>query len=384
MPWNETCEMNEKVKFIAAWQSDVYNMSELCRRFGISRKTGYKWLERYEQGGVDGLKGRSRACHYHPNAIAEDVIKVLLNLKTRYPHWGPRKIHDWLLFNKPNQAWPATSTIGDILKRHGLVKSRQGKKRTTPVSAPLSHCERINQVWSSDFKGQFRLGQGKWCYPLTISDNHSRYLLLCRGLYHPTDQAVRPWFERVFRDYGLPDAMRTDNGSPFASTALGSLTQLTIWWVKLGIRLERIDPGHPEQNGRHERLHRTLKAATALPPKQNLSAQQRSFNRFCHEYNYERPHEALGGRPPSHLYEASRRSYPAQLPAIEYSADHTVRRVKTNGEIKWRGNRIYVSEALRGEPVGLLPIDHDCWQLYFSHMKLGVLDERQGKIIRLG
>lgn len=384
MPWTETCEMNEKINFIAAWQRGVYSMTDLCNRFGISRKTGYKWVNRYAQEGVEGLKARSRACHHHPNAITSDVMHDILKLKSRYPQWGPKKIHDWLLLNRPCHRWPAASTIGDILDRHGLVQSRKFRKRAVPVSAPLSHCADNNQVWSSDFKGQFRLGQGKWCYPLTISDNHSRYLLMCRGLYRPTEQAVRPWFERVFRDYGLPDAMRTDNGSPFASTALGGLTQLTIWWVKLGIRLERIAPGHPEQNGRHERMHRTLKAHTAQPPKQSLRAQQRAFNRFCHEYNYERPHEALGGCPPSHRYEPSKRSYPAQLPEIEYGEGYTLRRVRTDGVIKWRGSKIYVSEALRGEPVGLVPIDNDCWQLYFAHMALGVLDERQGKIIRLG
>ncbi|MDH5446874.1 MAG: integrase core domain-containing protein [Gammaproteobacteria bacterium] len=383
MPWTETCEMKEKINFIAAWQSEVYNMTDLCHRFGISRKTGYKWVDRYRQEGVDGLKARSRACHHHPNAISEEVIHEILKLKSRYSQWGPKKLHDWLVLNRPHQRWPVVSTFGDILERHGLVNTRKKKKRTVPKSAPLSHCEDNNQVWSSDFKGQFRLGQGKLCYPLTISDNHSRYLLMCRGLYRPTEQAVRPWFERVFREYGLPDAMRTDNGSPFASTALGGLTQLTIWWVKLGIRLERIAPGHPEQNGRHERMHRTLKAHTAKPPKQNLSAQQRAFNRFCHEYNYERPHEALGGCPPSHIYEGSRRDYPAQLPEIEYGEKYILRRVRTDGMIKWRGKKIYVSEALRGEPVGLLPFDDDCWQLYFSHMVLGELDERLGKIIRL-
>ena len=278
---------------------------------------------------------------------------------------------------------PATSTIGEILKRHGLVKPRNGRVRQVPQADPLSHCNQPNDVWSSDFKGQFRLGNGRYCYPLTVTDNCSRLLLVCKGLYAPTEAGVRPWFERALREYGVPCAMRTDNGSPFASTALAGLTQLNIWWLKLGIRLERIQPGRPQQNGRHERMHKTLKEETAKPPKGNMSAQQRAFNRFITEYNLERPHESLQGVPPMTVYRTSYKTYPNKIAEVAYEDHLLVRRVRTNGEIKWLGDKIYISESLKGEPVGLLPIDNERWELYFAQQKLGILDGRTGKIIRL-
>jgi len=381
MPWKETCPMDEKVKFISAVKSDQYGMAALSRHFGISRKTGYKWLQRYDAEGVEGLKARVRAPHSHPNAVAPELEAVLLHIKVRHPHWGPRKIRDWLVLNRSQQTWPAASTIGDVYRRHGLVTPRKRRAYATPTSTPLRHCTEVNAVWSTDFKGQFRLGTGTWCYPLTITDNHSRYLLACRGLHAPTETGVWSWFERVFREYGLPGAIRTDNGSPFASTALGGLTRLSIWWIKLGIMPERIQPGRPDQNGRHERMHRTLKAEAIRPPKGNLSAQQRAFNRFVEEYNVQRPHESLNGNPPASVYQPSWRSYPVNLPEVDYASEYTVRRVRRNGEIKWRGTKIYISEALRGEPVGLLPLDDECWQVHFSHLELGVLDDRLGRII---
>ncbi len=381
MPWKETCPMDEKVKFISAAKSERYGMTALCRHFGISRKTGYKWLKRYEAEGVDGLKARSRSPHSHPNEVGPELEAALLQMKVRHPHWGPRKIRDWLVLNRPREIWPAASTIGEVYRRHGLVKSRKRRVHAKPTTAPLRHCTDVNEVWSADFKGQFRLGTGSWCYPLTISDNHSRYLLACRGLSAPTEAGVWPWFEWVFQEYGLPCAIRTDNGSPFASTAMGGLTRLSVWWIKLGIMPERIRPGRPDQNGRHERLHRTLKAEAIHPPKGNMSAQQRAFNRFIEEYNRQRPHESLNGAPPASVYRPSLRSYPVSLPEVEYAAGFTVRRVRSNGEIKWHGTKVYVSEALRGEPVGLLPMDNECWQVKFAHLELGVLDDRLGRII---
>ena len=383
MPWKKTEPVNERMKFIVAQQSDAFSMTALCERFGISRKTGYKWLKRYAAEGVNGLEAHSRARHTHPNAVKEDVVREILAVKSRYRNWGPKKIRDWLCLNRPIWPLPATSTVGEILKRHGLVKARTSRVRHVPQTAPLSHCVQPNDVWSSDFKGQFRLGNGRYCYPLTVTDNSSRMLLVCKGLYAPTEEGVLPWFERAFREYGLPCAMRTDNGSPFASTALAGLTRLNIWWLKLGIKLERIQPGRPQQNGRHERMHRTLKEETAKPSKGNMSAQQRAFNRFKAEYNQERPHESLKGVPPSRKYKVSYRAYPNTITEVEYDASMTVRRVRTNGEIKWQGDKIYISESLRGEPVGLLPIDNECWEMYFAQQKLGILDERLGRIIRL-
>ena len=383
MPWEKTCAMDEKLKFIVAWNSGEFGKSALCRAFGISRPTGDKYIERYELYGVDGLAERSRAWHTHPRMLSDALVEELVGYKHRRPTWGPRKIRDWLVLNRPEGQWPAASTIGEVFKRHGLVKTRKRRVRKAVASGPLSHCAGNNQVWSSDFKGQFRLGTGRWCYPLTVTDNHSRYLLACQGLHHPSEAQVWPWFERVFRTYGLPDAMRTDNGAPFASVALGGLTRLSVWWVKLGIRVERIAPGQPGQNGRHERMHRTLKEDTANPPKATWAAQQRAFSRFCAEYNGERPHEALGGVPPGMCYEPSRRAYPERLGEVEYAQEVQVRRVRSNGEMKWRGAKIYVSEALRGERIGLKAIDTGRWQVYFSHLVLGVLDERLGRIERL-
>jgi len=382
MPWKETCAMDEKLRFVAAWEGGEYTVRELCEGFGVSRKTGYKWLARYEREGLDGLKERSRARHTQAEALSEAMVQELLSAKWRRPRWGPKKIRDWLVGSRPEEGWPAASTIGEVYKRHGLVKPRKGRRRRVAPGEPLSDCGANNAVWSSDFKGQFRLGTGQWCYPLTVSDNHSRYLLACRGLSAPTEAQVWGWFEEVFRTYGLPEAMRTDNGSPFASVALGGLTRLSVWWVKLGIRVERIAPGHPEQNPRQERFHRTLKEETASPPKATRAAQQRAFDRFRAQYNGERPHESLGGLPPGACYEPSRRCYPRRLAEVEYAEGIAVRRVRSNGEIKWRGETVYVSEALRGERVGLEALEETRWSVYFSHLKLGILDERVGRIMR--
>ena len=382
MPWKKTEPMNERLKFIAAAHDGTYSMTELCEHFGISRKTGYKWLKRFESEGVNGLEERSHANFHHPNAVRETTISEILGVKSRYRNWGPKKVHDWLALNRPQMVVPATSTIGEILKRHGLVRKRSHRVRQVPQTAPLSHCAQPNDVWSSDFKGQFRLQNGRYCYPLTVTDNSSRMLLVCKGLYAPTEAGVLRWYETAFREYGLPCAMRTDNGSPFASVALAGLTRLNIWWLKLGIRLERIQPGWPQQNGRHERMHRTLKEETAKPPKGDMSAQQRAFNRFRMEYNQERPHEALQGVPPIKMYRQSERAYPNKVAEVVYAESMKVRRVRSNGEIKWMGGRVYVTESLRGEPIGLIPIDNDCWAVYFAQLKLGILDDRLGKIIR--
>ena len=388
MPWKETCAMQEKFKMMTAYQNREFTMAELCRRFGVSRKTAYKWWERFQQGGghPSSLATRSHANHAHPNAIPDEVVKVLLQAKRDHLHWGPKKIRQWLCNHHAHDEWPAVSTIGDLYQRHGLCKSRQGRKQRVPRNAPLGHCLAVNDVWTADYKGQFRLpGSAAWCYALTVMDAYSRHLLACVGLYHPTEKATWQGFERVFRTYGLPRAIRTDNGTPFASTALGGLTRMTVWFTKLDIRLERIELGHPEQNGRHERMHRTLKDETATPPQATMKKQQREFDRFRQEYNEERPHEALDGKTPSEVYQMSPRVYPSRLPTVEYESGYEVRQVRHNGEIKWHGQRVYVSEALRGEPVGLLLMDDDRWQVYFAHLLLGVLDERQesGRSIRI-
>lgn len=383
MPWTETCPMEEKIKFISMVKSGAYSFTATCRQFGISRQAGYKLMRRYEAEGEKALVPRTRAPHAHPNAIAPDVAKSLFEVKARYPHFGPRKVRDFLLLDDSERELPAVSTIGELFKRHDLVRAR-GKRRarSAPTTQPLRHATAPNVVWSVDFKGQFRLGNGQWCYPLTLSDNASRYLLACQALAHPSEQLVWPHFRRAFEAYGLPEALRSDNGSPFASTALGGLTRLAVWLLKLGIVLERITPGRPDQNGRHERMHRTLKDHLA-PICQTLRAQQRALCAFRHHYNHERPHEALSGSTPAREHPLSPRPCPGRVRAPEYPSGFEVRRVRSNGQIKWRGRHIFVSEALIGEPIALQPIDEARWQVLFCTMRLGVINERLGVIERL-
>lgn len=380
MSWKETCAMTERVKFIAELERGERTMTEVCRLAGISRKTGYKWWNRYGEFGLDGLKERSRAPLTHPNAVAAEMAALLIETKSRYPNWGPEKVLDYLAQHEPRRRLPAVSTAGELFKRHGLVKPRRSRRRSPPYSEPFVAMSEPNAVWSADFKGQFRTGDRQLCYPLTISDGFSRYLIACRGLCAPEGIAVRYWMERAFREYGLPWAIRTDNGAPFASTALGGLSRLAVWWIKLGIRPERIAKGHPEQNGRHERLHWTLKQDTALPPRASLGAQQRAFDRFRVQYNQERPHEALAKRTPSELYSVSARAYPRRLPEIEYPAGFQVRRVRHSGQIKWRSQFVYLSQVLVGEPVGLYQIDERCWRLYYGPVAIGLLDEQRLRI----
>lgn len=380
MPWKETNAMDQRVQFMADWLSGQYSKTDLCEVYGISRPTGDKWIARYRQSGVEGLKELSRAARHHPNAIDATLCERIVRYKLRHLSFGPKKVIDGLRREAPGVAWPVDSTAGEILKRAGLVKPRRQRRRVPPYSQPLAHCDGANTVWSADFKGDFEVGDGRRCYPLTISDNFSRYLLQCRTLTRPGWAEVQPWFEWVFREYGLPEAIRTDNGAPFSSLALGGLSRLSVWWIRLGIRPERIEPGRPDQNGRHERMHRTLKETVALPPAQTLEAQQQRFNAFVEEYNHERSHEALERCTPGEWYTASPRSYPAKLPAIEYDSVVTVRRVRHNGEIKWKGHMIYISEILAKEPIAMTPLDEGLWELRYSFHLLGVFDERTQKI----
>lgn len=383
MPWKETCAMDQKVKMIGDWLSDEYTITGLSQMYEVSRKTIYKWIGRYEAAGPSGLVERSRAPSSHANATPLEVAREIVAAKLRYQRWGPKKILAWLEHQYPGKPWPAASTMGDIFKREGLVRSRRKKRRTPPYTEPFNECNRPNAVWSADFKGQFRTGDGKLCYPLTISDNFSRYLLSCRGLSHPTLEETQSQFEEVFKEYGLPEAIRTDNGAPFASVGLGGLSRLSVWFIKLGIRPERIEPGHPEQNGRHERLHRSLKEATADPPRSDIKEQQRLFDQFVKEYNFERPHEALGQKRPASFYQPSLRPYPVKVPEVEYHSNVIVRRVRHNGEIRWKGEIIYLSEALAGEPVALKQREEHLWEIRYSFHPLGVLNELTGRIVPL-
>ncbi len=378
MPWKETSAMDQRIQLIADWLSGDYGKRELCRIYGISRPTADKWIGRYDEHGPEGLEERRRAPHHRPNQTTEELLTLIVQTKLRRQKWGPKKVLDWLRQHRPELKWPADSTGGEILKRAGLVQPRHRRHRVPPYNEPFGVCSAPNQSWSADFKGDFLLGNGRRCYPLTISDNFSRYLLLCRALARPSQEQVQPWFEWVFRQAGLPEVIRTDNGAPFASLALGGLSQLSKWWIKLGIKPERIQPGKPSQNGRHERMHRTLKDAVA--PQSNLHEQQRHYDPFQEEYNWERSHEALGRKTPGSVHCTSLRSYPAKLPEVQYESGVTVRKVRQNGEIKWRGELLYVSTVLAKEPVGLKPIDEGKSELRYSFHLLGILDERNKTI----
>jgi transposase InsO family protein len=386
MPWKETGPMDQRVRFVAAVSDGGLGMTEACQLFGISRKSGYKWLERYRKRGPAGLQDTSRAPKSVPWALGAEMAKILLAVREAHPTWGPRKILDHLTLKRPELDLPAASTVGDLLKRRGLVKERARRMKPEHPKKPLIHVRQPNQLWCADFKGHFALGNGRRCNPLTITDAHSRYLLCCRAVGDTTTtEDVQPLFERVFREYGLPRAMRTDNGPPFASTGLARLSRLSVCWVKLGIHLERIDPGRPDQNGRHERMHKTLKEEATIPPSHSNIGQQRRFDSFQEEFNHERPHEALRGRTPAMVYEPSTRKYPEKLAEIEYPKHYSVRMVRTDGTFKWKGTHIYCSEALIGEPLGLEEIADGRWLVCFSTITLAILDDRRSPcLLRVG
>jgi len=383
LPWKETKPMEERMKFITMYLADEWSISELCRYFGISRKTGYKWIERYDTVGIDGLKDRSRAPFNHPNAVSPEVEQAIVDLRRRKPKRGPKKLHTLLHSRCPEVRWPSVSTIGEIIKRHGLVVSRRRSRKSPPYEQPFAGCESPNSVWSADFKGWFTTQDGWRCDPLTISDNYSRYLIRCQLVTSLDYNAVRPLFEASFREWGLPDAIRTDNGPPFASTTVGGLSRLSIWWIKLGIMPERIVPGKPQQNGRHERMHRTMKDEAISPPKATWKQQQRAFDRFRHEYNYERPHESLDQKTPAKVHKPSARSYPLLIPEMTYPDSMTIRQVKSQGDISWKGKHIYLSETLAGEPVGLKQAREDLWDIYFGPIRLAQLDTGKKQLIHL-
>lgn len=380
MPWKERCALDLRIEMINDWLSKEYTVTELSLFYHVSRKTVYKWIERYQRVGESGLEELSRIPHYHPNATSEDKIKAILMMKKQHLKWGPRKVIAKLRNDNPGQKWPADSTVNTILRKHGLVNERKYRHHTPPYTQPFLESDQPNKVWSADYKGQFRMGNERLCYPLTISDNYSRYILACQGLASPTFRQTQLYFEWAFRQYGLPDAIRTDNGAPFASVGLGGLSRLSVWFIKLGIRPERIVAGCPEQNGRHERMHKTLKDEAANPPEKNITEQQKAFDHFVAEYNNERPHEALGQKTPASIYRKSSRNYPSKLPDIEYDSHTIVRYVHPNGRITWHAADLYISQSLAGEHIRLKQIGNSIWEVGFGYYPLGLIDERRLKI----
>ena len=377
MPWLETVPVEERERFIDDHRLGLYDMTELCARYAISRKTGYKWLTRDDAGGRPALRDRSRAPHHCPHKIADTVAQLLLTARHRHPDWGPEKLMQWLAPRHPAVAWPAISTAGDLLARHQLVKKRRRRRPPYHPGVVPPTTLAPNDLWATDFKGQFRTGDSIYCYPLTVTDQHTRFLLACHGLLSTRGTGVRPIFDRLFREYGLPRAMRTDNGVPFASTSLHGLTALNVWWLRLGIQHQRILPAHPQQNGAHERMHKTLKQGAIRPPRATLTVQQRAFNRFRQEYNQERPHQFLRGRTPSALYRPSPRVYTGVLPTLAYPHHFIVKRVTNAGTIRFKTRLLYVSTALKAHRIGLEEVDDGIWSLYFCDVLLGRIDERK-------
>jgi putative transposase len=379
MPWKETCAMEQRKHFVKDWLRHELTKTQLCEAYGISRPTGDKWIERAMREGIEALAEHSRAPHRHPNATPAELAQMIIETKLAHQYFGPKKVLDCLRRRYPHRAWPADSTAGEILKRAGLVRPRRVRRQVYPDSQAFGACNGCNDLWSADFKGDFALGSQQRCYPLTVSDNYSRYLLQCRALPNTQAAAVRQWMEWTFREYGLPRGIRTDNGAPFASLAIGGLSALSKWWIQLGIRPQRIRPGKPGQNGRHERMHRSLKQA--CPPQASMAAQQRRFDAFVHEFNTERSHEALGRTTPGSRYRASARDYPAKLPVVAYGDDMSVRYVHPNGEIRWQKRTLYLSKVLAKDHVGLKQIDESIWEIRYSFYLLGLFDERTGKLM---
>ena len=381
MAWKETCAVDQRVAFIAEWLRDEWTMTGLASRYGISRKTAYKWLARYAREGPSGLGDRSRAPKDHGRALPEDVRNAVLAERRAHPFWGPRTLRERLKKKDRTTVWPAASTIGDLLRREGLSAPRRRQRRIVPLTQPLAAATGPNEVWAADFKGWFRTADGTRCDPLTMADGYSRYVLCCQ-IVSPSTAGVWPWFERAFREYGLPRAIRTDNGPPFATTGAAGLSRLAVWWVKLGIQLDPIEAGHPEQNGRLERFHLTLQTEGSTPPSGTATAQQRRFDRLRAEFNTLRPHEALGFATPADYYVSSPRAYPARLAEPWYDATHQVRRVRSCGQIKWLGGYTFISEAVAGEWVGLEETEHGDWVVRFMDVELGRIDRRSGRFLQ--
>lgn len=375
--------MEERIRFLHRWQEDECDLAELCREFGVSRKTGYKWIERYERGGISGLADQSRAPHEHPNAVSAEVERAVLEARSARPRWGPAKLRVWLQRRRPDLALPAVSTMGEILRRAGVTAPRKKRLRVPRSAEPLAAVGSPNDVWCADYKGYFHCEDGSRCDPLTITDHFSRYLVRCQAVDGLDEKYARLVFLAAFREYGLPQVIRTDNGTPFASVALAGLSELAVWWIRLGIRPERIAPGKPQQNGVHERMHRTLQEAVAQPPERSLASQKRALERFRREFNEERPHEALQMRTPAEVYQHSDRSYPDRLKPVEYSSDRLVRTVGSCGRIRWNGERLFITKALGNQPIGLEGVSDGLWRLWYSFHPIGWLDERKMRVEEL-
>lgn len=377
MAWLKVDPMEQRVRFVLEVKRKIESVTRLCRKFSISRKTGYKWLHRYRLHGLNGLHELSRRPRRCPHRTSLAWVRRIQQLRKKYPHWGSKKLRVLLQRRtRRPEAVPARSTIWQIMRRQEpIAPSKRRRGRTLLRGAALRVARQANEVWAVDFKGRFRTSDGCWCEPLTVSDVASRYVLAVRALPDQSVERAQKAFRKLFAQRGLPECIRCDNGGPFASTGAGGLSRLSVWWQQLGIEVEWISPGHPEQNGVHERMHRTLKAETASPPAGNMRAQQRRFDPWRRRFNQERPHEALSMQVPAQRYQRSKRRYPSRLPVVNYPAAYAVRRVRSNGEIKWHGSKQFIGDALIGMRVGVKSTSPGRNQVYFGLMLLGELHE---------
>ena len=379
MPWRANSIMDERARFVFEAERSHLSFAALCRRYDISRPTGYKWLRRHREGGLDELSDRSHRTRSCPHATDPAIEARIVELR-KHRQWGAPKLQ--VLLEREFGHAPAVATIHRILVRHGLVRKRKPRRRREKGAASPLEADRPNALWTVDFKGQFRLRDGSLCYPLTVQDAYSRFLLDCRGLASPALKPTKATFHRLFRTFGLPDRIRSDNGQPFASAvSLARLSQLSIGWIQLGIIPELIQPGKPQQNGRHERMHRTLKREATRPPRASLRAQQVAFNHFRRVFNNERPHQALGQSTPASLYHPSERSRPSRPPPLTYPPHFEVRWTSQLGQIRWRNRFVFVSRNLRYQPVGLEEIGPGLWAVFYGPVHLGWLDEADFRIM---
>jgi putative transposase len=385
MPWKATDVMKERTNFVLEWEErwneargGLVDMAELCRKYGVSRTAGYTWVKRYQASGHDlrCLEERSRRPHSNPHLISPDVEDWVVQARKLRPRWGPRKLRALLVDRYPEVEWPSTSSIGNILKRRGLCRIKKVRRRAPAMSQPFATTEVPNDTWCIDFKGKFRMQDGNWCHVLTLLDAQTRYLLRAEAMLDPNGANVEKVLDSAFQEFGLPKAMRSDNGPPFASTGAGSLSKLSVWWLKLGIRLERIEPGKPQQNGRLERCHLTLEEAVT-PSAEGLVLQQRRIDEWRREYNDERPHEALGDLAPAQLYRRSIRKYPRKLLKHEAVAWSETCDVDKAGCIRWHKRKLFVSSALAGEVVELERAGPWTWQIRFLDLVIAELDQRK-------
>jgi transposase InsO family protein len=373
MPFRETCPMEERIALLRDYETGVFSVSDLCRYYGISRETFYVWRRRRASGGERWFEARSHAVAHCPHATTSFMTERVVAMRRRFPHFGPKKIKSRLEEEAPETGWPATSTIGDMLKRAGLVEHKPRRRRVIDRGEMAAEATAANEEWAIDFKGWFRTRDGRRCDPLTIMDVASRYLIEVR-IVEPTEAGVRDALERVFAAVGLPAAMRSDNGTPFGSSGAGGLSALSVWWLRLGIEPHYIRPASPQENGRHERMHRTLKEQTCRPAAATVREQQARFDRFRRHYNQERPHESLDESPPATRWQPPTRALPARVDDPWYDADHQVRRVRPSGAIKWQGEDVFIGQALAGELVGLTEQDNGCHIARFCCRDLGVID----------